>query len=200
MGKSKRNKNGHRADPMNSIKAVKPPTDPELLALREKSILPVIKDLRSADPKARSSAASAVANIAQTEKCRKLLLREQIVPIVLAETLTDASLDSRAAGWEILRVIVAEEESDFCVHLFRLDILTAMEHAVKNVSAPTICCSLIRVSLTVVIGGTIDLRCSVHKNTQGTARGHMEHYHSTTLPPHRARHCPGRNHERHRVQ
>lgn len=137
MGKFKRNKNGHRADPM-AIKAVKPPTDPELIALREKSILPVIKDLRSADPKARSAAASAVANIAQTEKCRKLLLREQIVPIVLSETLTDASLDSRAAGWEILRVIAAEEESDFCVHLFRLDILTAIEHAVKNVRIPSV--------------------------------------------------------------
>lgn len=135
MGKSRRNKaNGHRADPM-AIKAVKPPTDPELVALRDNQILPVIKDLRSSDPKARSAAASAVANIVQDEKCRKLLLREQIVPIILTETLTDASLDSRAAGWEILRVIVSEEESDFCVHLFRLDILSAIEHAVKAVSA-----------------------------------------------------------------
>ncbi|KAF3768050.1 hypothetical protein M406DRAFT_289377 [Cryphonectria parasitica EP155] len=133
MGKSRRNKaNGHRADPM-AIKAVKPPTDPELAALREKQILPVIKDLRSSDLKARGSAASAVANIVQDEKCRKLLLREQIVHIILTETLTDASLDSRAAGWEILRVIVSEEESDFCVHLFRLDVLTALEHAIKNV-------------------------------------------------------------------
>lgn len=135
MGKSRRNKaNGHRADPI-AVKAVKPPTDPELIALREKSILPVIKDLRSADPKARTSAASAVANIVQDEKCRKLLLREQVVQIILTETLTDASLDSRAAGWEILRVIASEEECDFCVHLFRLDILTAADYAIKNVSA-----------------------------------------------------------------
>lgn len=134
MGKARRNKaNGSRADPM-AVKAVKPPTDPELIALREKSILPVIKDLRSSDPKARGAAAGAVANIVQDEKCRKLLLREQIVHIVLTETLTDASPDSRAAGWEILRVIASEEESDFCVHLFRLDVLTAVEHAAKNVS------------------------------------------------------------------
>lgn len=134
MGKARRNKaNGSHADPM-AVKAVKPPTDPELIALREKNILPVIKNLRSSDPKARSTAAGAVANIVQDEKCRKLLLREQVVHIVLTETLTDASLDSRAAGWEILRVIVSEEESDFCVHLFRLDILTAIEHAAKNVS------------------------------------------------------------------
>ncbi|KKY38552.1 putative arm-like repeat-containing protein [Diaporthe ampelina] len=135
MGKSRRNRaHAHRADPISAaIKPVKAPTDPELAALREKRILPVIKDLRSVDPRARSAAAGAVANIVQDAKCRKLLLREQIVPIVLTETLTDASLDSRAAGWEILRVIASEEESDFCVHLFRLDALTAIEHAGKNI-------------------------------------------------------------------
>ncbi|POS81413.1 hypothetical protein DHEL01_v200200 [Diaporthe helianthi] len=135
MGKSRRNRaHAHRADPISAaIKPVKAPTDPELAALREKRILPVISDLRSVNSNARSAAAGAVANIVQDAKCRKLLLREQIVPIVLTETLTDASLDSRAAGWEILRVIASEEESDFCVHLFRLDVLSAIEHAGKNV-------------------------------------------------------------------
>lgn len=132
MGKSRQKKaNANRADP---IKAVKAPTDPELIALREKHILPVIKDLRSSDPKARGTAASAVANIVEQEKCRKLLLREQIVPIVMTETLTDTSLDSRAAGWEILRVISMEEDKDFCIHLFRLDISTAIEHIMGTVS------------------------------------------------------------------
>lgn len=114
---------------------MKPPADPELAALREKSILPVIKDLQSSDNKLRTTAAGAVANIVQNEKCRKLLLRENIVRIILTETLTDTSLESRAAGWSILQSIVAEEEADFCVHLYRLDILTAIEHALKNVSA-----------------------------------------------------------------
>ena len=47
--------------------------------------------------------------------------------------------DSRAAGWEILRVLSQEEEADFCVHLYRLDILTAIEHAAKAVSVPDFC-------------------------------------------------------------
>ncbi|KAJ4425141.1 hypothetical protein N0V82_000196 [Gnomoniopsis sp. IMI 355080] len=133
MGKSRQKKaNANRADPV-AIKAVKAPTDPELIQLREQHVLPIIKDLRSSDLKARGTAASAIANIVQQEKCRKLLLREQIVPIVLTETLTDSSLDSRAAGWEILRVIATEEDKDFCVHLFRLEILTAIEYAVKTV-------------------------------------------------------------------
>lgn len=132
MGKSRRNRGTRRADPI--AKAVKPPSDPELASIREKRILPVIKDLQSSDPKSRTAAASAVANIIQDTKCRKLLLREQVVHIVLTETLTDSSLESRAAGWDILKTLVAEEESDFCVHLYRLDVLTAANNACKNVS------------------------------------------------------------------
>ncbi|KAB5523956.1 hypothetical protein GE09DRAFT_976560 [Coniochaeta sp. 2T2.1] len=132
MGKSRQNrKNGARSDPI--AKPVKPLSDPELIALRESRILPVVRDLKSADIKNRTSAAGAIANIVQDAKCRKLLLREQIVHIVLTETLTDSSIESRTAGWNILRVLVQEEESDFAVHLFRLDILTAVEYAGKAV-------------------------------------------------------------------
>lgn len=133
MAKSRRNraKGGQRSDPI--AKPVKPPSDPELAAIREKSILPVLKDLQSPLPKSRTTAAGAIANIIQDTKCRKLLLREKVVHIVLSETLTDASLESRAAGWEILRVLTAEEEADFCVHLYRLDILTAIQHACAKV-------------------------------------------------------------------
>ncbi|KAI1849329.1 hypothetical protein JX266_004824 [Neoarthrinium moseri] len=134
MGKTRRNrgKASQRSDPL--AKPVKPPTDPELAALREKSILPVLKDLQSADPKSRTSAAKAVANIIQDARCRKLLLREQVVHIILTETLTDTGLESRAAGWEILKLLTQEEESDFCVHLFRVDVLTAIEHAAQKVT------------------------------------------------------------------
>ncbi|KAI5868470.1 hypothetical protein GGS23DRAFT_602248 [Durotheca rogersii] len=129
MGKSRRNraKARQRSDPI--ARVIKPPTDPELLAIRDKSILPVLKDLQRPEPKARTAAARAIANIIQDAKCRKLLLREKIVLILLDETLTDASLESRAAGWEILRILTAEEEADFCVHLYRLDVLTAIRHA-----------------------------------------------------------------------
>ncbi|ORY65324.1 uncharacterized protein BCR38DRAFT_391619 [Pseudomassariella vexata] len=134
MGKTRRNKGkgGERSDPI--AKPIKPPSDPALAALREKTVVPALKDLQSADPKSRTAAAGAIANIIQDTKCRKLLLREQVVHIVLNETLTDASLESRAAGWEILKVLTQEEEADFCVHLFRVDVVTAVEHAAKKVT------------------------------------------------------------------
>ena len=133
MGKSRRNRSAaaHRNDPI--AKPIKPPTDPELVALRDAKILPVIKDLQASDPKARSSAATAISNIVQDTKCRKLLLRERVVHIILAQTLTDSELESRAAGWNILELLVQEEDPDFCLHLYRLDVLTAMEYASKSV-------------------------------------------------------------------
>ncbi|KAF1737629.1 putative ARM-like repeat-containing protein [Beauveria bassiana] len=133
MAKSRRNRAAARKDPL--AKPVKPPSDPELAALREAKILPVIKDLKSTDTKKRTAAASAISNIIQDAKCRKLLLREQVVHTVLNETITDTALESRAAGWGILQVLAQEEESDFCIHLFRLDVLTAIEYASKNFTA-----------------------------------------------------------------
>lgn len=133
MAKSRRNRgSAARRDPLS--KPVKPPSDPELAALREQKILPVIKDLQSADPKLRSSAASAISNIVQDTKCRKLLLREQVVHTILTQTLTDSALESRAAGWGILQILAQEEEADFCLHLYRSDILTATEFTSKTVS------------------------------------------------------------------
>ena len=122
MGKARRKK-----DKSNLLsEPVKSPSDPQLAALRESKVLPIITKLRDANPTARTQAAGAVANIIADEKCRKLLLREKIVHVLLQETLVDSSLESRAAGWMIMRSLVQEEDVDFCVHLHRLDILTAM--------------------------------------------------------------------------
>ncbi len=134
MGKSKhRVKAKERDNPIG--KSIKPPSDPELAAIREKKILPIINDLRSPDAKKRSAAAVAIANIIEDTKCRKLLLREQIVRILLEQTITDSALESKSAGWGILRNLALEEEADFCVHLYRQDILTPILGMVKTVSS-----------------------------------------------------------------
>lgn len=131
MGKASRNRTKHRADP--TAKSIKPPTDPELAAIRETKILPVLQDLQSADQSKRSTAATVIANLVEDTKCRKLFLREQIVRILLEQTLTDSSMETRIAGWGTMRNLALEEEADFCVHLYRQDILTAIEGAIKSV-------------------------------------------------------------------
>lgn len=131
MGKSKpRIRQKNRADPTGKPK---PPSDPELASIRENRILPVLKDLQSPELKTRSAAAIAIANLIEDTKCRKLLLREQIVKILFEQTLTDSSLDTRTAGWGILRNLAVEEEADFCIHLYRQDVLTGIQGVVKTV-------------------------------------------------------------------
>jgi hypothetical protein len=134
MGKSKP---GNRAKDRDNptAKPIKPPSDPELAAIREQRILPILRDLQSVSVEKRSSAAKAIANIIEDTKCRKLLLREQIVPILFEQTLTDSNLETRTAGWGILRNLVLEEEADFCIHLYRQDVLTAIEGVARSVSA-----------------------------------------------------------------
>ena len=134
MGKTKKNRirPGRPGDPL--ARPSKAPADPELAALREQKILPVLKDLQSSESKTRSMAATAIANMIDNDKCRRLLLREQLVPIVMQNTLTDVSLDGRASGWEIIRAVSELEDAGFCVHLYRLDVLTAIEGACRSVS------------------------------------------------------------------
>jgi hypothetical protein len=134
MGKSKsKYREKYRSNP--TARAVKPPSDPELAALRDKQIQPVIKDLQSADVKTRSSAARAITNLIESHNTRKLLLREQIVKILLEQTLTDSNLETRVDGWGILRNLALAEDTDFCVHLFRRDILTAIDGGSKSVGS-----------------------------------------------------------------
>ncbi|KAK6583800.1 hypothetical protein PZA11_003530 [Diplocarpon coronariae] len=129
MGKSKpRNRTKNRTNP-----TAKPLADPELAAIREQHILPVLKDLQSSDLNTRSAAARAITNIIEDQKSRKLLLRERIVRILFEQTLTDSNLETRTDGWGILRNLSLEEEADFCVHLYRQDILTAIQGVVKTI-------------------------------------------------------------------
>lgn len=114
-------------------KVVKEPSDPALAALRTAKILPVLNDLRSSNLATRTTAAGAIANIVEDARCRKLLLREQVVHLVLSETLDDASVESRAAGWAVLNVLAQHEAADFCVHLYRSDVLTPAAHALGQI-------------------------------------------------------------------
>ena len=130
MGKSKpRNRTKNRTNP-----TAKPIADPELAAIRDQRILPVLKDLQSPDLKTRSAAARAITNLVEDQKSRKLLLREQIVRVLFEQTLPDSSLETRTDGWGILRNLTVEEEPDFCIHLYRQDVLTAIDGVIKTVS------------------------------------------------------------------
>jgi hypothetical protein len=133
MGKSKtKSRTSHRTNPK-AGKPSKPPTDPELAAIRTDKILPIIADLTSPDSKKRSSAISAIANLILDHKCRRLLLREQLVRIIRSRILSDTDLEIQARGWGILQKLLEEENMSFGIHLYRQDILTPLNYALSKV-------------------------------------------------------------------
>ena len=102
-------------------------------------------------------------------KRRDMILREQIVKILLQQTLTDSSLETRTDGWGILQNLVLEEERDFCVHLYRQDILTAIEGASKSVSGKRSRLHEHSSLLEVDRSNPRVPRCTLHKTLEATA-------------------------------
>ncbi len=133
MGKTKRNDRPRQRQTPTSGRPSKVPTDPETLALREQKILPVLASLAGPDPKKRAEAAIAIANLIEDRRCRKLLLKEQIVRVIMERTITDSNLEVEAGGWGVLHNLALEEGDDFRIHLFRQDILTPVGAAIGSV-------------------------------------------------------------------
>lgn len=121
-----------------AARPVKPPTDPALASLRLSAILPLVADLQSDDAKLHTAAAEkAIANLIPQEASRKLLLRERVVHLLLATVAKPlAPLECRAAGWRILEALAREEGLDFCLHLFRLNILAPIQQTSHSVRSP----------------------------------------------------------------
>lgn len=133
MGKSKKKPRPTKISGLTKDRPVKTFADPETEILHKQKILPVLKDLTSPEPNSRSLAASAIANLIEDAKCRKLLLKERLVRVLMEQTITDANLEVAVRGWGVFRNLALEEGSDFGLHLYRLDILTSLEAALKSV-------------------------------------------------------------------
>jgi len=54
----------------------------------------------------------------------------------MEQTLTDSEMEVVVAGWGVLRNLAVEEDWSFGIHLYRQDILTPVEAAIKSVSEP----------------------------------------------------------------
>ncbi|KAI9752329.1 MAG: hypothetical protein M4579_005672 [Chaenotheca gracillima] len=135
MGKPKRRgKPKERADPLRENRPPKP-LDPESEALRSNKILPALQELTSSNPSSRSTAATAIAQLTEHDACRKLLLRERLVRVVLDLTITDSNPEVVSGGWMILGRLAQYEDAGFKIHLYRQDILTPLDAALKLIGS-----------------------------------------------------------------
>lgn len=131
MGKyRKKDRPRGRADPISGRPAKV--LDAATAALRDQKVLPAVAALR-ADTKSKTVAATTIANLIEDERCRKLLLREGLVRLLMEDTINDSDLEVACKGWGILRNLALAEQPDFCLHLYRQDILTPLEAAVLKV-------------------------------------------------------------------
>lgn len=102
-------------------------------ALRQEKILPVVKDLTSVNANERTHAIKAIANLVEDEVCRKLLLREKLVQIIMEQTINDSEAEAVLWGWGALRNLAVEEGYVMCMHMYRKDILTPILVAISKV-------------------------------------------------------------------
>lgn len=87
--------------------------------------------MRDSDVTTKSTAIESTLKLVQDKKCRKILLREQIVKILLEEIFEDSNLQVKTGGWVTLKSLAKEEEADFCVHLYRRGVLEKIDAITK---------------------------------------------------------------------
>jgi len=101
--------------------------------LREQKILPITQGIQSTSPTDRVQSLAALSNIVRDETCRKLLLKERIVNILLEQSIKDASQEVVVLAWGALRSLAKEEGYDVALHLYRKDVMVPAWAAIENV-------------------------------------------------------------------
>ena len=101
--------------------------------LREQKITPVIKGTIATSANDRSQYLATVENLVTDAACRKLLLKDRIVPIIMEHALKDSTPEVVVRGWGVLRSLAQEEGYDVSIHLYRKDIMTPIKATIENV-------------------------------------------------------------------
>ena len=133
MGKTNRvrvNREKRKADPLGGVRNL---DIGQNNAIRNDKILPVVKNITSVNASERVEALSAIANLVEDETCRKLLLKERIVPTLMEQSLNDSSSEVVVRAWGALRNLAVEEGYDVCLHMYRKDILTPIAASISKV-------------------------------------------------------------------
>ncbi|KAK6350254.1 hypothetical protein TWF696_006489 [Orbilia brochopaga] len=103
--------------------------------IRDQKILPIINGIQAASPADRAQHLNAATSIVEDAQCRKLLLREHIVRVVMEQSLLDPAQDVVAAAWVLLDKLVEYEGHDVSVHLFRKGILKLVDSTIDNLDS-----------------------------------------------------------------
>ncbi|EPS38059.1 hypothetical protein H072_8206 [Dactylellina haptotyla CBS 200.50] len=101
--------------------------------LRDQKITPIIAGIQSQSPAERVQHLNAASSIVEDPLCRKLLLREHVVRVVMEHSLLDGAQEVVTAGWGFLNKLVSYEGYDVAVHLYRKGILDLVGGIIDNI-------------------------------------------------------------------
>ncbi|KAK6512066.1 hypothetical protein TWF481_000963 [Arthrobotrys musiformis] len=103
--------------------------------LRDQKVLPIISGIQADSPADRTQHLVAAGSIIEDPICRKLLLKQHVVQVVLDKVLADTSQEVATAGWGLLNKIVLYEGYDISLHLYRKGIFEHIGGAIATIKS-----------------------------------------------------------------
>ncbi|KAF3158141.1 hypothetical protein TWF225_008890 [Orbilia oligospora] len=103
--------------------------------LRDQKILPIISGIQAGSPAEKKQHLIAACSIIEDPICRKLLLKQHIIQIILDKVLADSSQEVVTAGWALLNKIVLYEGYDISLHLYRKGIFSQITGAITTIKS-----------------------------------------------------------------
>ncbi|KAF3938141.1 hypothetical protein ABW19_dt0210193 [Dactylella cylindrospora] len=102
--------------------------------LRDQKISPLLAGIQSISPVERARHLAAAYSIVEDPACRKLLLKEHIVHLIMDRSLLDIAQEVVTAAWAFLNKLSLYEGYDVLVHLYRKGIMNLADRAIENIT------------------------------------------------------------------
>lgn len=132
MGKHRRNKRNQKA-------RHNPVSNPELANevsgnSSKSKILPLLTKLKSAAPNDKSMAIGVINVLAEDQRMREMLLKEDVISIVMETCLNDSNDEIVVEAFGLLRNLVVEEGYEVARFIWENNIWTTIENALEKIN------------------------------------------------------------------
>lgn len=131
MGKHRRNKRNQKArhNPVSN-----PDLENEVKGSGKSKILPLISKLKSAVPNDKSMAIGVINVLAEDQRMREMLLKEDIISVVMETCLNDSNDEIVVEAFGLLRNLAIEEGYDVIRFIWENNIWTTIESALEKIN------------------------------------------------------------------
>ncbi|KAJ6262019.1 hypothetical protein Dda_2821 [Drechslerella dactyloides] len=107
----------------------------EIEVVRDQKITPILAGVLAANPADRAKHLAAASSIVEDGRCRRLLLKDHIIQVVMEQSLLDPAQEVVAAAWTFLDKLVEHGGYDVAVHLYRRGIMKLVDGIVDSLDS-----------------------------------------------------------------